>query len=564
MGSPYIPVDSWIYPAVYRLYSLGFVDTVYLGMRPWTRNSVIHMMEEVEPRIEDDQDSAEGQQASDIYDSLMHELRNDMEGPCRVYRGQARLESAYTVMRGISGTPLHDSFHLGQTIVNDYGRPYEGGFNNYTGASGYATAGRFSFYARGEFQRAPSDTGYSLGLAQDLGLIDQTYGINGDTIYYNQATIPLGPIDSTTRGRVLEAIISANVANHEISFGKQDQWQSPAQGGAMGYSNNAENIYALQINRVEPLHIPLLSRITGPFRYNFMVGELQGHTLIPNPEYTGPNQNPPQANVLNPGNPWVHVEKVSFRPTQDMEIGFARTVIWGGQGHEPITLHTFLKSFFSFANVGAAEKFGRTDPGARFGQFDFSYRLPWMQKWLTFYTDSEVHDDITALSAPRRAAWRPGLYLSHVPGAPRLDLRVEGAMTDTDQSRSVRGSFMYWETIQKQGYTNNGQLFGDWMGREGKGGQAWLTYHLSGNEWVQVNYRRQKNAKDFIASPTAEYGTTLDDVGVQAVKRIGKDFEVNGNFTLEHYKAPIYLPGQQTVTTTSIQLTWLPGRKVSF
>ena len=30
-GSPYIPVDSWIYPAVLRLYSLGYVDHVYLG-----------------------------------------------------------------------------------------------------------------------------------------------------------------------------------------------------------------------------------------------------------------------------------------------------------------------------------------------------------------------------------------------------------------------------------------------------------------------------------------------------------------------------------------------------
>ncbi len=28
---------------------------------------------------------------------------------------------------------------------------------------------------------------------------------------------------------------------------------------------------------------------------------------------------------------------------------------------------------------------------------------------------------------------------------------------------------MYYEAIQRQGYTNNGQLFGDWIGREDKG-----------------------------------------------------------------------------------------------
>ena len=95
----------------------------------------------------------------------------------------------------------------------------------------------------------------------------------------------------------------------------------------MAYSNNAENIYSFRINRTEPLFIPLLSYLTGPFRYDFLVGSLKGHTY--------------------PNDPWVHVEKISFRPTANLEFGFERTVIWGGKGHEPITLHTFLRSFFS-------------------------------------------------------------------------------------------------------------------------------------------------------------------------------------------------------------------------
>ena len=235
-------------------------------------------------------------------------------------------------------------------------------------------------------------------------------------------------------------------------------------------------------------------------------------------------------------------------------------MIWGGKGHEPVNLHSFLRSFFSTtAGVGSVNKFGSNDPGARFGAFDFSYRLPFVRNWLTFYTDSEVHDDISPIDAPRRAAIRPGLYLSHVPGIAKLDLRAEAAMTDPSISNSQHGRFMYWETIQRQGYTNQGQLFGDWIGREDKGGQAWITYHLSGNEWLQVGLRNQKAAKDFIPG-----GTTLNDINFQVVKRIGKDFEVNGNFALEHWKAPIYLNGQQTVTTTTIQLTWFPQRKVSF
>ena len=44
-----------------------------------------------------------------------------------------------------------------------------------------------------------------------------------------------------------------------------------------------------------------------------------------------------------------------------------------------------------------------------------------------------------------------------------------------------------------QGYTNNGQLFGDWIGREDKGGQGWITYHLSGNEWIQTRDARSES-----------------------------------------------------------------------
>ncbi len=540
--SPYIPVDSWVYPAVMRLYAMGYADNVFMGMRPWTRASVSRMLEETSAEISDADmygDPTAGE-AQKIYEALRRELHADPESQCLLPMGGVRVESAYSAVRAISGTPLRDSYHLGSTIVNDYGRPYENGFNNYSGASGYASKGRFLLYVRGEFQGAPGAIGYSTALAQTLSNADNIPFINPVTgLPYNQATIPLGPVAATANGSFIEAYASVHLLQHEISFGKQDDWLGPGLGGAMAYSNNAENIYSFRINRIEPLYIPWLSRITGPFRYDFMVGSLKGHTY--------------------PNDPWVHLEKISFRPTQNLELGFERTVIWGGKGHEPITLHTFLRSFFSLSAPNDAIKFSPQDPGARFGAFDFSYRLPFVRNWLTLYSDSEVHDDVSPIDAPRRAAIRPGLYLSHVPGIAKLDMRVEAVSTDPSISTSQGGHFMYYEGVQRQGYTNQGQLFGDWIGREDKGGQAWVTYHLSGNEWVQLGLRNQKAAKDFILG-----GTTINDLNVQVVKRIGRDFEINGNFTYEKWKAPIYLPGPQSVTATTIRLTWFPRRKVSF
>jgi hypothetical protein len=557
---------------------MGYLNSVVLGERPWTRASVSNMLEESAPIIDDARNYSEPtvDEAQGIYYALARELHFDVADSCLIAEGNIHPETAYSATRVLSGTPLRDSFHLGSTIVNDYGRPYENGVNNYSGASGYATAGRFLLYLRGEFQGAPSAAGYSDVLGQSLSNVDDLlFYIPGTTTPYYQATMPLGPIATATRGRLLEAYVSTHLFNHTISFGKQDEWLSPAQGGAMAYSNNAENIYALHINRTEPLQVPLLSRLTGPFRYEFLVGALGGHTYMA--PYTTPTT-PPIGYQVNPGKPWVHVEKVSFKPTQDLEFGFERTVIWGGQGHEGISLKSFLRSFLSLT-AGDANKDTNRDPGARFGAANFSYRLPYLRNWLTLYADGEVHDDISPIDAPRRAAWRPGLYLSHLPHLPKLDLRVEAADTDPPISRSNSGQFMYWEGIARQGYTNNGVLFGDWIGREDKGGQAWITYHLSANELLQISVRNQKADKDFIpvntilipvstsVSPSgftfSPGGTTLNDFDFQAVKRIGKDFEINGKFTFEHWKAPVYLPGLQTVTATTIQLTWFPKSKIS-
>lgn len=564
-GSVYVPDDNWVYPALDRLHALGYVDTAYLGLRPWTRIGIAHMLELSTERIESDLNNDE---ARSIYAALVHEFRPDIDRSLDAASPQVELESVYTNLRGISGTPLRDSFHLGETVTDDYGRLYQSGFNNYTGFSARAMAGRFSLYFRGETQYSPSAAGYSPALAAYLsscidGIPPPGFSnYNPASICSNgvppgpspqQDTIPEGPIATTGRVRVLEAALSYHLLGHEISFGKEDHWLGPDTGASMLWGNNAENIYEFQINRVEPLHIPALSRVTGPFRYDFFVGGLHGHTLVPNPDYPGSLQNP-QPNVINPGDPWMHMEKISFKPTRDLEFGFDRLTVWGGEGHAPITLHTFLHSFFSFQNVSTTEKAGRDDPGDRLGTFDFTWRLPYLSHWVTLYTDSLVHDDVSPVAAPRRAGYRPGIYLARFPGFEHLDLRVEGADTEPPSHAGInQGQFLYWENIQRQGPTNNGSLPGDWVGRQGHGGQVWLTWHLSPQEEIQFQYRNAKAASAFIPG-----GTTQNDFAVQVVKRVLKDYELRGWLQYERWKAPIYETGLQSDTVAQFQFTWFP------
>lgn len=528
LGSTYIPLDSTIYAQAIRLYSMGYLNTAFINMRPWTRQSLLHVLNESADDIIDDNND----EATALLSSLMEAVA--VETPAiDMTRGRVYgVDTIYTRMMGISGQTLRDSYHLGQTINNDYGRPYEPGFNNITGFSSVDEMGRFSLYLRGEFQHAPAAAGYSSALTNQLSTIDQ---IDNSSANLNQATIPQGPIAAQNPFRMQEATLSFHIGGHEFSGGKSDAWLGPTVGGAMSWSDNAENIYSFRINRVDPLYIPLLSRLTGPFRYDFFVGSLKGHT--------------------DPNSPWIHSEAFSFAPTSNVRIGFQRAVIWGGEGHVPVTLHTFLRSFFSLADITPAEKFSTDDPGARFSDFNFSWRLPFLTRYLTLYTDSIVHDDVSPPSAPRRAAYRPGLYLSQFPGLRKLDMRVEASNTDISTLASINGSFMYIETVQKQGYTNKGYILGDWIGREGKAGQVWVTYHLSANEWVQLEYLHKKTAKDFIPG-----GTTQNQFMIDIEKRLRRDIELNAWFQYEGWKAPLYIPGKGLNTDNAIvfQLTWFP------
>ena len=50
MGSPYVPLDSWVYPAIERLMGLGLIDSGFLAHRPWTRWECARLIAEADDR----------------------------------------------------------------------------------------------------------------------------------------------------------------------------------------------------------------------------------------------------------------------------------------------------------------------------------------------------------------------------------------------------------------------------------------------------------------------------------------------------------------------------------
>src|SRR5437016_8275416 len=90
------------------------------------------MLEEAEQRIGDEDE--QGGEAPRIYSELSKELSKELSDETNRLNGAdnvgASLDSVYVRATNISGPPLRDGYHFGQTIINDYGRSYGHGFSS--------------------------------------------------------------------------------------------------------------------------------------------------------------------------------------------------------------------------------------------------------------------------------------------------------------------------------------------------------------------------------------------------------------------------------------------------
>ena len=177
-----------------------------------------------------------------------------------------------------------------------------------------------------------------------------------------------------------------------------------------------------RIDRVTPFKLPSILGWLGPLRLEFFLGQLSGQEFINVNGVTGNFQH-----AFRP-QPMIHGERFTFKPTRNFEFGFSRTVLFAGKG-VPFTLRAFEKSLLSLSRSNGLP--GTTgDPGDRRSGMDWSYRVPRMRDRVTFYGDAFADDQISPIAYWDRSAIRAGLYFSHVPGIPKLDLRAEGVYTD--------------------------------------------------------------------------------------------------------------------------------------
>ncbi|HEU4415257.1 MAG TPA: capsule assembly Wzi family protein [Candidatus Angelobacter sp.] len=531
-SSPYVPMDSWVYPAFDRLAALGIENSAIVGLRPWTRKECSRILEEISAEV----DESNPDEAWRVYSALAKEFATELNGEERDYLS---VDSIYARLTSISGPPLTDGYHFGQTIVNDFGRPYQRGTNALGGFSSSGSAGAIGFYVRGEFEHAPSAAGFTQA-QQDV--------IQSADFKLFQ---PAAPIPAFNQFRLLDSYISLNIKGWQTSFGKQTLWTGPTQDPFL-WSDNAEPIYMLRVDQTHPIKLPSFLGLLGPLRSEWWVGKLTGHHWVQTQDV---NLN----TVFSFGRtlskqPMVNGVKFNFKPTPNFEFGVGRTGLFGGPDF-PITLGSIKHSLFSTTNSQ-----GRNlDPGDRRSTVDFSYRLPGFRSWLTLYDDSFVEDEISPIGYPRRAAHNPGIYLSHFPGLDHLDFRVEAAFTNLPNLiQTSEGGFFYWNVRYLDGYTNKGNILGNaTVGRQGIALRADSTYWVASDKTLQFGYRSEIADNEFVQ------GGNLRDIHFKSEWRLAPKVSLSSFLQYEWWNFPLLSAGnKQNDFTASFQLTYWPHWKL--
>jgi hypothetical protein len=522
-GSPYVPLDSWVYPALERLAALRYINSDFRGMRPWTRTECARLTdesgEEIRNRILSDR--VPSKEIAELQKALEKEFAPELVRSGGSMNRSLRVERVYARAMNISGPVLNDSYHFGQTVANDYGRPFRRGTNIVTGGALSASYGPFFGYALGEFQHAPSGPTLSNSVRNLIAQMDRL-PVN--------AAVPFEPIN---RFRLLDTYVGMNFKNWQISFGRQSLWWGTSESGPLLLSYNAEPINMLRINRVVPFRLPWVFKIFGPMRVDFFVGRLGGHQVA--------------------ARPWIQGQRLSFKMTRKFEFGLTHTAIFGGQGR-PNGIDVFFKVLFPFRELHR-ELIGGPSLSDQHMSFDFQYRFG---RFGTFYGEFLGSDNIHPFDAPTRMATNTGVYFPRLPGLPHMDLRLEGYYTESPCEPNCGGNgtpgpasqLHYWHSDYKNGYTNNGVILGNSIGRAGIGYQGWLTYWFSTTNKLQLNFKKSLVSDSFVPS-----GAHWTDFGVRHELQLRSGIYVKSAFQFERIgRYPILFSGRANNVTASLEL----------
>jgi hypothetical protein len=413
-ASPQLPLDSWVYPALERVVSLSRVDSGLAGLRPLTRLEAarLTLKATLKERI-----YAVPLKAKLLLRRLQKELSDELaylqESGGQLDKVKARpvrsLALAYSYRDGQDAGYVGNAAHQPPLIYNRDGRRYAANSN-------------------AEFS-----------LLGDLSLFDRLLFSWRPLLSYAE--------DDELKLDLLSGVVALNLNGIELSVGRQSLAWGPGRHGSLLLTNNAEPLDMVRLTNPSPHILPWLFKYLGPIRFDLFVSELDDDRVVAEPYFGG--------------------LRLDFKPFRWLELGAARTVMFGGEGRPGVDGSDFLTI------IGGQNLSGNEDTSNSIAGIDARIifaQLGGAELYGELYGEDEAGMLMT------KNSWLAGLNLPQVDPAGYLSLRVEYADT-TQIGSSV--PVLYRHGIYRSGYIYEGQIMGHHVGGDATDLSADLRLDLS-------------------------------------------------------------------------------------
>jgi len=479
---------DWTYDALHRLILSGLAGRVVMNTKPMSRREMAIILADILRRIQSNQVSqfAHRTDLQDTILALIDEFSTELSA-----LGVTGYGIKKEAPRTLEIKPLeYLQFRAGFTsnsatnLENSNGEQLDIGLNGRVTSSSWFEAG---------------------GIL--AGYVQPEYQIGTDT----------------NRGQLIEGYVKARGGPVELIVGRESLWWGPGFHGSMLFSNNALPMNMVRLRTANQITLPwVFADLFGPLKFELFFGQLEEErSLYPRSKVTG--------------------ARIDMSPFPWLEIGFARTIVFDGDGRPKPQWYEWPKVWF-FGNKEGTE--GSKYAGDNRFQLDVSLRLADVGKYVPITRDAELYLDLGwddtccgTFYVPIKPGPVVGVYLPNVFGSPDTTFRFE---------YSNSSSFQFTQAVWQDGYTRKGQVISHFEGTAGEDWFVRLTQRLNpqidvGIEFDMARIGRTQYGLAFATKELKRY------LGVDVSYQHSPTLSLNFASRVEWTNNLDFVPGRQEV-----------------
>jgi len=483
-----LPLHHWVYSAIERLHAMNVIDRAMIGPKPYSRKEAARYVARAIKRIRSNQVLPGGWEsiAEILLNRLLHELRPELISLGAI---------------SAPGEPKSKKIRHGIRL-----RQEVGGFSIEEGDVRFRENRGGEYYADGV--QSQTDLRGWIEFGDILAL-----SVN-NKFYSDADSLGLG---NSTQVENRELIAKLSAFNIALEVGRGSLWWGPGYHGALLLTNHAFPLDLIKLESDEPFRLPWVFRSWGEWKINSFLTRLER------------DRDFRRANVFG--------LRVSFLPTNWLELGFSRLTQYGGHGQTGNI--SFPKTIFEvYTKSLGPDDFQDVDLNTNDqSSLDLRIRIPRVPYLIPFPTGMQFYYEMgseDAFPGSDTPAILVGLYIPQVFPHETIDLRIEYADTDLTRRTGKTGRQRVWygNNIYVTGLRFKGQPLGHHMGTDAIDVFVRATRFFTDRLQLGMNFNHQERDR---GEPGFE---TKREAAIDLSWWITSDWQFQLGYTYQRIKNP--------------------------